>query len=812
MTTESERPSDDWRPGRLSTAAQLLLMLGAAAAVFLAGGPHEANLGIFLIVAGLALVVCPPQARLNWKIWAVGAGLVLCASLALLPHGWFPIPEWRTSLLAAGVPLPASITPAPEESGFWLAVLAIASSVGLFGLMHPVRSRSLVILASVIMAICAAYAGLALYAYRSGWEYPFAADPATFGFFHNRNHTATFLMTGCVAAPGVLLTAFRERHWLAGLIAAMCLGICLTGLIFFTTSRGGIIALLVGTGLWLAGLGGAHRSRPLLICFAALFLGGLFLFLAPQSVVRHRMLVLIGLEHDAAKETNATQATPAEPSLDARLLIFSDALGMVRDYPFIGTGLGTFRHVFPQYRQLSLSDTPIVHPESDWLMLAAETGLFTCLVLAVGLGWLISRVWRLRSHPYWPLRWAIICAALAAFVHGFVDVPAHRTALGWWLLAIFVLGFQAPPRDVRRPPRGQHLLFVLVGLAAVILGGYLIRAAWFNGHPAPFNAAFEAQTEIIRLRAEGNLPASVEAARQAIARFPLAGWLHYQLGLTLLRLGGREEEADAAFRAQRLLNPNVPQVAIDQGALWLTIDSKRTLALWIEAIERRERLDQRLGRGEGGAVALSGVLIGRAAEHPGLQRELYLASAKSSAFVLAGLERMAPSLARAELSRLSNESAFIGSLPETERRRFLQTWYARGDREQLFRFVEEHRDWETAALRIQLRRLLDAGKFEEAIRTAVQRYRIDLNLPVPGASDAEVQAGNPANPVEAFDAAWRRGNAIAAKRILEEARAGKSPPEVWRLSAALAAREGQWKSAWQFLDRYIRESHLDPPP
>ncbi|HZJ16752.1 MAG TPA: O-antigen ligase family protein [Chthoniobacteraceae bacterium] len=811
MTTEPER-SDDWRPSRISAAAQLLLMLGAAAAVFLAGGPHEANLGVYLVVAGLALVVCPPQARLTWKMWAVGAGLVLCASLALLPHDWFPNPEWRGRLIDAGVPLPRSITAAPEETCFWLAIFAIASSVALFALMHPVRSKTLVILASVMMAICAAYAGLALYAYRSGWEYPFAADPATFGFFHNRNHTATFLMTGCVAAPGVLLTAFRERHWLAGLMATMCLGVCLTGLIFFTTSRGGILSLLIGIALWLAGLGGAHRSRPLLISFAALFLGGLFLFLAPQSVVRHRMLVLIGLEQDAAKQTNATQTIPSEPSLDARLLIFSDAFGMVRDYPITGTGLGTFRQVFPQYRLRFVSDTPNVHPESDWLMLATETGVLTCLVLAVGLAWLISRVWRLRNHSYWPLRWGILCAALAAFLHGIVDVPAHRTALGWWLLAIFVLGFQAPPRDVRRPPRGLHLLFVLVGCGTVILGGYLIRAAWFNGRPAPFNASFEVQTDIIRLRAEGNLPASVEAARQAIARFPLAGWLHYQLGLTLLRLGGREEEADAAFHAQRLLNPNSPQVAIDQGTLWLPIDANRTLGLWVEAIRDRERMDQRLRRGEAGALALSGDLIGRAAEHPDLQRDLYIASAKNPAFALAGLERVRPPFAAAELSRLSANTVFIQSLTEPERRQFLQTWYARGDREPLFRFVEEHPDWESASWQIQLRRLLDAGKFEEAIRGAALYYKIDLNLPAPGASDAEVRSVDPANPIEAFDAAWKKGNTIAAKRILEEARVGQGSPEVWRLSAGLAASEGQWKSAWQFLDRYIGESHLEPPP
>jgi hypothetical protein len=219
VTTETERRPDEWRPGRVSIAAHLLLILGAGAAVFLAGGPHEGNLGVFLVVAGLALIACPPQARVNWQIWAVGAAFVLCASLALVPHHWFSDPEWRQRLLAAGVPLPKSITSAPEETCFWLAILAIASGVGLFGLVHPVRSKSLVLLASAMMTICAAYAGLALYAYRSGWEYPFAADPATFGFFHNRKPHGDFFDDRAVSPrqafclpPSASGTGWRV-HW-----------------------------------------------------------------------------------------------------------------------------------------------------------------------------------------------------------------------------------------------------------------------------------------------------------------------------------------------------------------------------------------------------------------------------------------------------------------------------------------------------------------------------------------------------------------------------------------------------------------------
>ncbi len=426
---------------------------------------------------------------------------------------------------------------------------------------------------------------------------------------------------------------------------------------------------------------------------------------------------------------------------------------------------------------------------------------------------MLRRVWPLRDHAYWPLRWGLLCAALAARGPGFVDVPAHRTGLGWWILVIAGIGFQAPPRESLRPSRIQHLFLLLAGFGACALGLPLIRAEWFGGPASPSFSAFAAQPEIIALRVGGQVPEAAEAARRAIAKSPLADRLYLQLGATLLHLPGKESEVDAAFRAQRLLNPDPPQIPIDQGLLWINIDRTRPAALWIEALQRRERIDRQIHRGEQGTLALYENLLGRAANYPDLQRQLLTSFPSRPPFVMVGLERVAPAIAAEAIPRLASDTIFLKSLAEAERRRFLQAWYARGDREALLRFVADHPDWLGAAWPIQVRRLIDAEKFEEVTRAVADRYKISIILPPPDSTGSEIRASDPAGPVELFNAAWRKGNTVTARRVLEEARAAAVvPPEVWRLSAAWSARESKWRDAWQNLDRYLRGSGLDALP
>jgi hypothetical protein len=223
---------------------------------------------------------------------------------------------------------------------------------------------------------------------------------------------------------------------------------------------------------------------------------------------------------------------------------------------------------------------------------------------------------------------------------------------------------------------------------------------------------------VIRLRAEGDLPASANAARQAIVRFPLAGWLHYQLGLTLLRLGGREEEADATFRAQRLLNPNAPQIAVDQGALWLPIDPKRTLALWIDAIEARERA----GRGEASALTLFADSDWSRRRVSGPPTRSLPRVRKTSRVRSLRIGAPVTVTCRGGIVALSAKSVFIQSLTETERAGSAKRGTLAGTGSS-FSDLWKSTGLGDGGLANSAPTLLDAGKFEEAIRAAASTTR-----------------------------------------------------------------------------------------
>ena len=810
--TASNSASDAGRSGRMSLAAQLFLLSGATFSVFLAGGPQEGNLAAFLILAGLALVACRPVAEVGGIRWGVAGGLVLTASLALLPQGWLKTPPWRQALIVAGVPLSAPISPMPGETLLWLAILAVSAVIALFSLAHPMRSSGSLTAATAGVVICGSYAALALFCLKSGWEFPFDPDPEDFGFFRNRNHTSAFLVTGSVLALGVLAVAFRYRHWVAGSCAAVSLLICLTGLLFFTTSRGGIVALVGGAMLWIGGLGSAHRSKPLLVSFGAVFIAGILLFLAPQTVVKKRLLAIVSVE-ESATQGAGTQSPAGSATADPRVRIYRDTFRLIGDFPFTGTGLGTFRWVFPQYRKSVHTDSPAAHPESDWLMLAAEAGLPSVALLFFGIGVLLRRVWRERQHPYWPLRWALLCAALSVVFHGFVDVPAHRTALGWWVLVIAGVGLQTPPRHPRRPPRWQHAIFVLAGLGSVALGVQLARAQWFGAPSSAPLAPFAAVPAIIQLRVDGHPQASADAARAAIREYPMAERLYFHLALALLEIDGQTAEAERIFRAQALLNPYSATLLIEQAAVWLERDPQRAAARCAEAIDIQEQLDSGRQSADKIAEVRFREILALAAESPTVQRHLLAAITHLPEHALSLLERAAPEVATAELPRMIADPAFIGRLDDPARLRFLEVWYKNGDRDALLAFLGGHADWEKAAWPIQMKRLVDAGKHEEATRASAQRYAVNLTLPPPGTDDSGPRAGDSTSAVEAFQRAWRAGNTVSARRLLEEARAQRPvAPEVWRLSAALAASDGQWPAAWSSLSQYIRAAHLDGTP
>ncbi|MEW5804093.1 MAG: O-antigen ligase family protein [bacterium] len=146
-----------------------------------------------------------------------------------------------------------------------------------------------------------------------------------------------------------------KRILLMFLIAIMFLALLLSG------SRGGILSLAV-----------------------AFILMSVFL-LFRSKVKRYALagvaIVLIALGYGLLTGMSATLKRFEKLSDDAQIRVrfATTSLGIVRDFPLMGTGWGTFEKAYPKYQDPKDDKWVIDHAHHDWVELAAEMGL-------VGLG------------------------------------------------------------------------------------------------------------------------------------------------------------------------------------------------------------------------------------------------------------------------------------------------------------------------------------------------------------------------------------------------------------------------------------------
>ncbi len=800
-------PNEAKLDSRVALAAQSLLLASAAAAVLFCGVHRQGSMGIFLCGAGVALLIFPPRRATSWLLWTLAAALAGCAALALLPKTLFAAQVWRTLLDASPV-LPAcgSLSTVPAETVFWLAILAATLLAGLFSLGHPVRSRPLMGLALAAGLACAVYAGTAALSASAGWKTPFDSG-ADFGFFPNRNHAATLLITGCLSALGVVTAGFRNRLFVTAWLAGVAVGVCAWALIMASPSRAGILVLAPGLLVWVLGLGRSGRSWPVVVSFAALCAAAAIFLIGSESLVKKRLGAL------AAVPQAVVSSTGNSTTVDPRVMIFQDTLHIIRDHPWTGTGLGSFRYVYPHYARASLRDAGAIHPESDWLMLAAEAGPAAVVLLLAIAAVLLAGLRTMVTHPFWPLRWGLVCAALAALFHGLVDVPLHRIELGWWVLVLAGLGLGIPQgTGGKLSRRVQHIFFIVGGAAMVFLGIRLVQAEWLQGPALPPFAAAEAQANVLNLSRKGLASQAWKAAGEGIRRSPMTRELYYQRGVLALAFEGTDREVDSCFETERLLDPKWPEIPVKQGQAWLRIDPARTSELWWKAVDRQARIEVAEGRPSPSAgLNLYTRLLAEAAGQPAVLSAMEPQAGRPPDFTLAWLAAAPDALGC--LRRMAGDEAFLSSLGAPQRDRFLAVWFQRGDRDQLLAFLDARPDWAPGIWLTRMRCDLAAGMHQQAVGELCARYDVSLDLPEPGAQ-AAAGPDLPDSPTDAFFYLWAKQNEVGARRILQEANE-KNPAvmaEIFRLRSAVAARSGNWPLAFAELLSHLRSTGKGPLP
>ncbi len=695
------------RRSKVVFSAMLLL---AMLAVAFPEMPSQALLGILWTGAGLLMVLFPPEVKIP-RIWCLlAAGFGLFSVMGFLPRGWFAIPAWRTELEHLGVDTGPYVWVQARFAAEGLMGFLASAAVVVFLLGHRVRTQAQQHLALAFTLGVGLWAAAAL-----KWHEP----GAVFGFFPNRNHTATLLAMGTFAGLGCFTQAIRHRTtWMAGL-CALPVGACLYSLNVVSESRAGIVLVIVGFVVWVSASGIRHLrgnvgKALLLILLAA---GGIFLIV--DTKVKARLSNSI---EQMAPATTASAATPENPFAsdstaqlvlpkDGRITIFRDTVEMIRQGPWTGVGAAQFAQVFPQYRKTATAPngSRCLHPESDWLMMMAEIGWPATLCLAGGVIAVFFSAFRCaRNGRGRVLRVGCITAALLLCLHGIFDVPGHRIGLAWSGALLLTISLRRSEKNgaTLRPARWSTYGWRGLGLALSFAGILLLHAQWVEKPLLPSAQVSQLMSEAKALydqdqaaydkaAAEGREydpnPADdpLEKALLRLAEVnhlaPLEPHPYYVRGTLALHYDDKQDIAHQAFSIQRRLDPVQVDLVMEQAQAWMKQDPEQTLELWKEALRRASTEESRLPGSYFGVRSTYQKLVRSTANSEPLALAALQLAGNAPPLLVLWAESAPASLLDREMPRLLTDPGTIDARME-----WFQIWEKRGSKDAATKFSGSH--------------------------------------------------------------------------------------------------------------------------
>jgi len=543
----------------------LFVALIALSAAFLGGDAAEYGEVVPVIGTGLLLLVFPLRAVPANSVLIGIAGLLLCGLAGFLPARWIGNPEWHSAIRQAIPGLGNTVTLQPLHSLIRFGVMLSAILFGVWVFQWRLVER--VWCFQVLCGGIALVGTIALAAHFYSFSVPGWHPSQGFGPFANRNQTATLMALGAMLALGLCASSFRKRDW-SGIVWFVAFTLCLAALLL-TNSRAPLCLLLAGVYLWFF-----KRQKSLLKGFAVA--GGVTLLVCAATL-------LIG-ENVARRLPELLTDGPG-----FRAKIYQDSLKLAWASPAVGTGIGNFEAIFPQFREASLSDERVIHPESDWLWMASEMGWLSILFCVVGIGGLLIREVHSSTRREKELRMTGLLALAAFLVNSIIDVPGHR--LGTILPILVLASLCTRPGLFGEGATVLSWTSRIFGIGLVAFGVVLLG-----------EANLKTQTQLAIAAADS--VRMEEAASESLVRTPLS-WSLYVIGGYANVHQGKWLQAIADFRDALVLEPKLAIVPFNEGRAWVGLNSALALAAWKEALRRslpeergdlyRQMLDASLG-------------------------------------------------------------------------------------------------------------------------------------------------------------------------------------------------------------------------
>jgi len=171
--------------------------------------------------------------------------------------------------------------------------------------------------------------------------------------------------------------------------------------------------------------------------------------------------------------TRLANTLGSETSEAPRILLLKSAWSMIQDHPWLGTGLGSFRDIYPRYRLFAESTTGGGWVHNDYLQLWVEAGLPMLLLLLGIAAWVAWTAWRtLRDGREDALeRMGYLAAIAAVMIHALVNFLLYFTLVTLMLgLYLARTGHQPAAASAADGKNARAFRF--------LAGGYVVILGW----------------------------------------------------------------------------------------------------------------------------------------------------------------------------------------------------------------------------------------------------------------------------------------------------------------------------------------------
>jgi putative inorganic carbon (hco3(-)) transporter len=254
------------------------------------------------------------------------------------------------------------------------------------------------------------------------------------GPFKNPNGLAAWLL---VMVPLALSRAFIEKgRWSIKIIMWVLTGALVVCLVL-TYSRGAQIAAILSLALF-----GILKDRRFLVFIIVILLAFFFISSKPA---RERMGSL----------TNSIVKIE-DLSLSFRLILWREAIAIIRDYPVLGCGLNTYTVTAPRYQ---LDRETGYYPHNCYLQMAAEMGIAGLAVFIWAVISLfknsLAALKKIDDSFYKMILSGLMVGLFGFLAHSFIDTDIYALQLG--TLMWFVMGLISSTRRMALADAGMKL-------------------------------------------------------------------------------------------------------------------------------------------------------------------------------------------------------------------------------------------------------------------------------------------------------------------------------------------------------------------